>query len=442
MNTFSVNNNHVWFKSISSKGALAWALGVVLTSFYILLYFYPEFLGLGIEGERNTGLIALFDPLSMALKGQPASEWFLYGVLYTLAILGFGAKFIRKYRHNKYEILRTISVMFFQLGFAFLLPEILQKLNKPYYDFKNMWPLNYYFFDASSMEGYLNSGTIGLLMLAAGLLMIFVVSPFLTYYYGKRWFCSWVCGCGGLAETAGDSFRHLSDKSIKAWKIERWMIHSVLVFVVIMTIGVLYSFVYDHPGELLVTRNYLTIIFLSILALAGLFIGSNLFKGIRKADRNKALIAIGAVMVLVVVAHLGNQKNILFVDNGLLRHWYGFFIGAIFSGVVGVGFYPILGSRVWCRYGCPMAAILGIQQKLFSRFRITTNGGQCISCGNCSTYCEMGIDVRAYAQKGENIVRASCVGCGVCSAVCPRGVLKLEGSAFDISDRVLVDELL
>jgi len=38
----------------------------------------------------------------------------------------------------------------------------------------------------------------------------------------------------------------------------------------------------------------------------------------------------------------------------------------------------------------------------------------------------MGIDVRAYAQKGQNIVRSSCVGCGVCSAVCPRGVLKLE----------------
>ena len=49
-----------------------------------------------------------------------------------------------------------------------------------------------------------------------------------------------------------------------------------------------------------------------------------------------------------------------------------------------------------------------------------------MSCGNCSTYCEMGIDVRAYAQKGESIVRASCVGCGICSSVCPRGVLKLE----------------
>ena len=43
----------------------------------------------------------------------------------------------------------------------------------------------------------------------------------------------------------------------------------------------------------------------------------------------------------------------------------------------------------------------------------------------------MGIDVKAYAQKGQNIVRSSCVGCGVCSAVCPRGVLKLENAPED-----------
>ncbi|HLT46102.1 MAG TPA: 4Fe-4S dicluster domain-containing protein, partial [Rubricoccaceae bacterium] len=59
-------------------------------------------------------------------------------------------------------------------------------------------------------------------------------------------------------------------------------------------------------------------------------------------------------------------------------------------------------------------------------FRITTNGGQCISCGNCSAYCEMGIDVRWYAQRGQNVVRSSCVGCGICATVCPRGVLALE----------------
>jgi ferredoxin len=46
----------------------------------------------------------------------------------------------------------------------------------------------------------------------------------------------------------------------------------------------------------------------------------------------------------------------------------------------------------------------------------------------------MGIDVRSYAQKGQNIVRSSCVGCGVCSSVCPRGVLKLENGPTE--DRV------
>ena len=94
-----------------------------------------------------------------------------------------------------------------------------------------------------------------------------------------------------------------------------------------------------------------------------------------------------------------------------------------------------MGNRGWCRFGCPLAAYLGLVQRFKSRFRITTNGGQCISCGNCSTYCEMGIDVRHYAQRGQDIVRSSCVGCGVCSAVCPRGVLRLENSSIDIDVR-------
>ena len=115
--------------------------------------------------------------------------------------------------------------------------------------------------------------------------------------------------------------------------------------------------------------------------------------------------------------------------------WYGFLIGSAFAGVVGTGFYPLMGNRVWCRFGCPLAAYLGLVQRFKSRFRITTNGGQCISCGNCSTYCEMGIDVRWYAQRGQDIVRSSCVGCGVCAAVCPRGALRLENSSLDVDTR-------
>ena len=144
-----IKNNGVFFKSISGRGILAWGLGIILTALYIFLYWFPQYLGMGKDGAPNTGLVGFFDPLSNFLNGHQASQWFVYGTLYTMAILGFGYKFILKYRHNKYQLVRTISVMFFQLAFAFLIPEILTKLNPtlPYFskDIKNMWPLNYYF---------------------------------------------------------------------------------------------------------------------------------------------------------------------------------------------------------------------------------------------------------------------------------------------------------
>jgi len=380
-----IKNNHVFISGLTNRGVLAWIAAVVVTVFYIVLYFAPEYLGLATSSGGNRGLVKLFDPLSQFLKGAPASQWFVYGTLYTVAILTMGVKFIYKYRHNKYQVVRTISVMFFQLGFAFLIPEILEGLNsdQAYFakDMKNMWPLNYYFFEDWHIDNMRSGGSLGMFMLVLGVAMIFIISPMLTYLYGKRWYCSWVCGCGGLAETAGDPFRQLSDKSLNAWKVERWMVHSVLVLITIVTAAVLYT--------------YFT-----------------------------------------------KDSTILGINTYTLRKWYGVGIGSAFSGVIGVGFYPIMGSRVWCRFGCPMAAILGLQQKFFSRFRITTNGGQCISCGNCSTYCEMGIDVRWYAQRGQNIVRASCVGCGICSAVCPRGVLKLENGSTDISSRATALKVL
>ena len=146
-----IKNDGVYFKSMSSRGYLAWVSGIALTGFYVVLYFYPQYLGLNADGA-NTGLIAFFDPLSKALSGNPASQWFVYGTLYTIAILAFGIKFFWKYRHNRYEKIRTVSVMFFQTAFAFLIPEFMARLNSdswslPYYDLKNVWPLNYYNFE-------------------------------------------------------------------------------------------------------------------------------------------------------------------------------------------------------------------------------------------------------------------------------------------------------
>lgn len=351
-----IKNDGVFLSALKNRGWLGILLGAFLIVFYIMLYFMPQYM---------TGWVTMVDPVSQLLKGEDAGAFFLYGFIYTLAIMVMGVRMILKYRHNKYQIVRTLSVTFFQLSFAFLIPEILIRLNRPYYDFKNIWPLNYSFFFDSNLNTLIDNGTLGIFMLGWGIALVIVAVPVITYFLGKRWYCSWVCGCGGLAETLGDPYRQLSDKSMKAWKIERWMIHSVLVFAVLMTAGTLYTF----------------------------FSGS---------------------------------ATILGVNTYTFRSVYGAWIGAGFAGVVGTGFYPLMGNRVWCRFGCPLAAYLGIVQRFKSRFRITTNGGQCISCGNCSTYCEMGIDVRWYAQRGQNIVRSSCVGCGVCSAVCPRGVLNLE----------------
>ncbi|MFT6214464.1 MAG: polyferredoxin [Roseivirga sp.] len=423
--TAGIKNDGVWFKSLVNRGLPAWVLGIGLTLFYIVLYWFPAYLGLNSGGENN-GIISLFDPLSKLINGNPASQWFVYGTLYTLAILIFGYKFILKYRNNNYEILRTFSVMFFQLGFAFLIPEILIRLNQPYFNPTNLWPLNYDLFAGYKLDEFFSSGAIGWVMLSFGVLSIFVISPILTYKYGKRWYCSWVCGCGGLAETAGDPFRHLSSKKISAWKLERWLIHSVLVFVVVMTIAVVYSFLGDNSKIPWLTRDIFLWGSAGILTL--LFALIMIFKRqeIAKDAKYGAIGYFVIIMVIIGINYFSGNSKIFFFQADQIRSWYGFLIGAAFSGVIGVGFYPIFGNRVWCRFGCPMAAVLGMQQRLFSRFRITTNGGQCISCGNCSTYCEMGIDVRAYAQKGQNIVRSSCVGCGVCSAVCPRGVLNLE----------------
>jgi len=413
-----IKHHHIYHRSHSSRGLIGMLTAGLFISFYILLYFNHHLIA---------EWVTLTDPISRLITGHDASQWFMYGTLYTLAILVMGIRMFAKYRHSRYHQVRTASVMFFQVCFAFILPEIMVLLNQPYMDLKNAWPLNYSFFFDYNLNGHISAGTFGLWMLGWGIALTAVGVPAFTYFYGKRWYCSWVCGCGGLAETLGDPYRQLSDKSTQSWQIERIVIHSVLVFAVVMTGLVLWSF---FGGQFSFQINQWLLLGIFFALGAGLYAYHRRKFGYMNS--RKVLGTFAAIFGLLALIFLGNSffsgGSSLSLNSYNVRSIYGFAIGSIFAGVVGTGFYPIMGNRPWCRFGCPLAAYLGLVQRFKSRFRITTNGGQCISCGNCSTYCEMGIDVRWYAQRGQNIVRSSCVGCGVCAAVCPRGVLSLENA--------------
>ncbi|MBN4056988.1 4Fe-4S binding protein [bacterium AH-315-J21] len=335
-------------KSVSNRSYIAWVMSGALLTFYVLIYFTD-----------------FFTPI--AAKLHLGGKWGMYGTLYTIFIVVFGIVFLRRHGQTPYQRLRTLSIMFFQVVFAFALPHVMEMFDTPGYNFAYFWPLNYSAFFPSTIVNQ------PLPFILYSMIGAFILVPVLTFFYGKRWYCSWVCGCGGLAETAGDSFRHLSSKSTKAWRFERYSIHIVLLFAVVTTVIVVTSFIFES----------------------------------RTGDEFSVVYPIFSKIA------------------GPVKGLYGFLVGAILSGVLGVGLYPLMGSRVWCRFFCPLAAFMGLIQK-FGRFRITVKDDMCISCGNCSTYCEMGIDVRQYAQNNQDFKRAACVGCGLCAHVCPRGVLKLE----------------
>jgi len=253
--------------------------GTILFSLASYLFKPP-----GINNNLLADLIKLVDPLSYSISGYGADDGFLYGTIYSFAVLLLGIKMFLKYRQSTYQKIRTISVTFFQLSFAFIIPEILRALKKPPIDLKNIWPLDYSFFWNNNISELISNGKLGFFMLVWGIVLLIIIVPLFTYFFGKRWYCSWVCGCGGLAETAGDPFRQLSSKKLVAWKIERIMIYGVLVVITLFTTITLINY-FSH-GSLLGTATE------------------------------------------------------------TVQTWYGFLIGSVFAGVIGTGLYPILGNRV------------------------------------------------------------------------------------------------
>ncbi len=343
--------DHPWREAWRSRGGLAIPIALGLTLFYLALYFEDDF-------QSSLGFRPI-TPIATALHLE--DRWYLYGLLYCVAMIGGAVRYLRHHGNSRYHQVRISVNVGIQVLLGFTLPFVMHLFGERDLYFSYLWPLkieNFYPQDLAHYPAY---------FAVYSLIASLVLTPILTLRFGKRWYCSWICGCGGLANTFGDPWRHLTSKSTKSWRFERVSVHTVMVLAVVTTLIVALDF----------------------------FIGA--------------------------------EVGWLHVAASPVRRVYGMVVGAILAGVVGVGFYPLFGPRLWCRNFCPMAAMLGLIQKA-GRFRIRVKKDMCISCGNCSSYCEMGIDVRAYAEKNESFTRASCVGCGMCAHVCPRGVLKLENA--------------
>ncbi len=369
-----------WLKNdLTTRGVTAYALSGVLTAFYVVLYFTswlnPAAAWLVEAMHLQNAVAALFGTGPAGRVSSLHSKWFLYGVLYTIAIVGGGIFVLKRYWHNHYQVVRTSVVMFVQVVFAFSIPYILKLFDKPEFYFSYLWPLEITYFYPSNLSG------MPTLFVLWSLVGSIVLVPLLGVFFGKRWYCSWVCGCGGLANTAGEPFRHLNSPRTEAWKFEKVAVHATLVVALLVTALVAASYVVEGSGSALGTY--------------------------------------------------ASQA----------QSWYGLIVAAMLQGVIGVGLYPVGGTRIWCRYFCPMAALLGLVQK-FGRFKITVKDNMCISCGLCTKYCEMGIDVRAYAQGNEDFTRAACVGCGLCEEVCPRGVLHLENEWEEDPQELTMDMMI
>ena len=81
-------------------------------------------------------------------------------------------------------------------------------------------------------------------------------------------------------------------------------------------------------------------------------------------------------------------------------------------------------ERGWCRYFCPVGAILAPFNKIsflyVSLVPRETFEKECLHCNACSDVCPMGIDVTNMNRDPE------CILCGKCINVCPKNLIKFE----------------
>jgi len=101
-----------------------------------------------------------------------------------------------------------------------------------------------------------------------------------------------------------------------------------------------------------------------------------------------------------------------------------------------VMFGPVLlfvfGSRAWCRYLCPIGALLKVFGSLgVGKVRLVND--ECIGCGNCNRICDMQVDVLGELKSHGAIGSSNCIRCLKCIDKCPKGSIGFSLSSKEAS---------
>lgn len=292
-------------------------------------------------------------------------QGYLYSLLYTVVMAVFGYQALIRWRakakDGRYQTWRFGTLIAFQVGFFLIVNLVaVQALTVKYawraWGLYQPFPLffNTFFWWYPGDPQWIVKFFVG-----AGILGTFVAIPLASRNHGKR-FCTWVCGCGGLAETLGDRWRHLSPKGERS---RAWEFQGALVLLASVIVG-----------------------------------------------------------VVVVGAHATDGNNIWW-------RAYSYLVDFWLVAVIPIALYPFFGGKVWCRYWCPLAAYNQLLSKWYGRLKIVSND-KCITCTECSKYCQVGVDVMAFAKNQQPFdnSNSACIHCGICIDVCPMGVLSFETS--------------
>jgi polyferredoxin len=129
------------------------------------------------------------------------------------------------------------------------------------------------------------------------------------------------------------------------------------------------------------------------------------------------------------------RSNVLSFEQPYFQQ--GLFIGLLFVAIAALN---QLRRRFWCRFLCPLGALLGLLGR-FSLLRLKVDKDKCTSCMLCSRNCEGACE----PQSSESWVRSECLPCWNCVEVCPHGAISIglelparKDAKVDISKRAVV----